>query len=318
MWLLLSTMTSCPGWVCARMASWFAIVPEGTNSANRLLSSAAAISWSRLTVGSSPYTSSPTSARAMAFLIPSVGTVTVSLRKSIIRRLSSHILVPHSSKFSPGRRKDTCYTALYGRGRSSDTGSMGRLLWRQAGRTRPIGLGIHLFFLPALRLLHPSSCSRRNGHRRRHQESPLDDDRNVCHHAGRDASVRVAFSSMLALSTAAERVRIFHHQSVGVLCLDGRSCVSGVGGPWIFCLAVGVQPVCCVRVLEFHGRPVYAGAGSQTVRGHCRRREQRSITRSASHNRVDVCFFRAGTNVGLFGFPRVVPRLCVSAGAMGA
>src|SRR4029453_19084416 len=40
-------------------------------------------SWSRLTVGSSPYQSSPTSASAMAVRMAGVGRVTVSDRRSI-------------------------------------------------------------------------------------------------------------------------------------------------------------------------------------------------------------------------------------------
>ena len=78
-----SQITSCPGFVSSRMAIWFPIVPVGTNSpASRPKISAARFS-SRLTVGSSPYTSSPTSAAAIAARISGVGRVTVSDRKSI-------------------------------------------------------------------------------------------------------------------------------------------------------------------------------------------------------------------------------------------
>src|SRR5690606_15508305 len=59
------------------------MVPEGTNSAASFPSRAAAISCSRLTVGSSPYTSSPTGALAIAWRMASVGCVTVSDRRSI-------------------------------------------------------------------------------------------------------------------------------------------------------------------------------------------------------------------------------------------
>src|SRR5712691_9074877 len=60
------------------------MVPEGTNSAASFPSNCAAISWRRLTQGSSPKTSSPTSASAMARRIPGEGLVTVSLRRSIM------------------------------------------------------------------------------------------------------------------------------------------------------------------------------------------------------------------------------------------
>src|SRR2546427_52199 len=56
--------------------------PVGTNSAASLPKISAARFSSRLTVGSSPYTSSPTSASAMARRIAAVGRVTVSDRRS--------------------------------------------------------------------------------------------------------------------------------------------------------------------------------------------------------------------------------------------
>src|SRR5579863_7303536 len=58
--------------------------PVGTNSAASLPKSSAARRSNRFTVGSSPYTSSPTSASAIARRISGVGRVTVSLRKSTI------------------------------------------------------------------------------------------------------------------------------------------------------------------------------------------------------------------------------------------
>ena len=60
-----------------------AIVPEATNSPASLPSSSAARSSSALTVGSSPQTSSPTSAAAIARRIAAVGFVTVSERRSM-------------------------------------------------------------------------------------------------------------------------------------------------------------------------------------------------------------------------------------------
>src|SRR5437899_12431585 len=56
--------------------------PEGTKSAASLPKISAARRSSLLTVGSSRYTSSPTSASAMARRMDGVGRVTVSLRKS--------------------------------------------------------------------------------------------------------------------------------------------------------------------------------------------------------------------------------------------
>ena len=67
-WLMIATRLLC--------------VPLATNSAASLPSSAAIFSCSALTVGSSPKTSSPTSAAAIAARIAGVGRVTVSLRRS--------------------------------------------------------------------------------------------------------------------------------------------------------------------------------------------------------------------------------------------
>src|SRR5947199_5345052 len=58
------------------------MVPVGTNSAASFPRISAARSSRRFTVGSSPYTSSPTSASAMARRISGVGLVTVSERRS--------------------------------------------------------------------------------------------------------------------------------------------------------------------------------------------------------------------------------------------
>src|SRR5438132_815573 len=77
-------MISSPMPASEPRAIWFAIVPVGTHTAASLPSSAATRSCSVLTVGSSPYTSSPTSAAAIAARIPAVGRVTVSDRRSTI------------------------------------------------------------------------------------------------------------------------------------------------------------------------------------------------------------------------------------------
>ena len=83
MWQLASHRNSSPAWQWTRTPSWLPIVPEGTKSAASLPSMPAMRSSSWRTVGSSPKTSSPTSAAAMAARIAGVGRVTVSLRRSI-------------------------------------------------------------------------------------------------------------------------------------------------------------------------------------------------------------------------------------------
>src|ERR1700675_4447862 len=66
------------------MAIKFPMHPVGTNKAASFSKISAARFSNRFTVGSSPYTSSPTSASAIARRISTVGRVTVSLRKSTI------------------------------------------------------------------------------------------------------------------------------------------------------------------------------------------------------------------------------------------
>ena len=83
MWAEDSQSTSWPGATSDRTASRLASDPVGVKSAASCPNSAATRSCSALTVGSSPYTSSPTSAAAIAARIASVGRVTVSLRRSI-------------------------------------------------------------------------------------------------------------------------------------------------------------------------------------------------------------------------------------------
>src|SRR5262245_57116066 len=83
MWQLVSQSSSSPGWVCALTPIWLDIVPDGTNRAASLPSNCATRSSRRLTVGSSPNTSSPSSAAFMAARIPAVGRLTVPLRRSI-------------------------------------------------------------------------------------------------------------------------------------------------------------------------------------------------------------------------------------------
>ena len=82
-WLRSPTIASSPRPQCARSEDRFPIVPLATKSAASLPNLRADISSKRLTVGSSPKTSSPNSARAIAWRIAGVGKVTVSLRRSI-------------------------------------------------------------------------------------------------------------------------------------------------------------------------------------------------------------------------------------------
>ncbi len=72
-------MTSSPGRACTRSAISLHMVPDGRNTAASLPSSSATISQSRLTVGSSIFCSSPTSASLMKRRMSAVGRVTVSL-----------------------------------------------------------------------------------------------------------------------------------------------------------------------------------------------------------------------------------------------
>ena len=83
MWAEDSQSTSWPGATTERTASRLASEPVGVKSAASCPNIPATRSWRASTVGSSPYTSSPTSAEAMAARIASVGRVMVSLRRSM-------------------------------------------------------------------------------------------------------------------------------------------------------------------------------------------------------------------------------------------
>jgi len=83
MWHSSPMMISSPRPQWASSAARLPIVPLATKTAASLPSIRAASCSSRVTVGSSPYWSSPTSAFAIAWRIASVGLVTVSLRRSI-------------------------------------------------------------------------------------------------------------------------------------------------------------------------------------------------------------------------------------------
>src|SRR2546423_8011625 len=77
------TRTRPPRGVCARIAVRLAMVPLGVRHAAAFPSTAAAYSSRARTVGSSPYTSSPSRAVVIARRIAGVGSVNVSLRSSI-------------------------------------------------------------------------------------------------------------------------------------------------------------------------------------------------------------------------------------------
>src|SRR5437870_5170204 len=72
-------ITSSPGRACARSAISLHMVPDGRNTAASLPRSSATISFRRLTVGSSSFCSSPTSASHTKRRMSAVGRVTVSL-----------------------------------------------------------------------------------------------------------------------------------------------------------------------------------------------------------------------------------------------
>src|SRR4051794_3514435 len=91
-WLIRWTRISSPRRVWARTAAWFPIVPDGTYTAASLPRTRAVSASSAITVGSSPQTSSPTSASAIARRISGVGRVTVSERRSTGRIARQSIL----------------------------------------------------------------------------------------------------------------------------------------------------------------------------------------------------------------------------------
>src|ERR1700761_6825183 len=77
-------MYSSPRAQCAISAARLLCVPLGKNRPASFPARSATVACKRKTVGSSPQTSSPTSAADMAASIGGVGRVTVSLRKSIM------------------------------------------------------------------------------------------------------------------------------------------------------------------------------------------------------------------------------------------
>src|SRR5215213_9181995 len=94
MWAPSCRSTSSPLFVFTWTPTWLVIVPEGAYRAASLPSRSATYSSNRFTVGSSPKTSSPTGASSIARRIPSVGRVTVSLRRSITAYLHRVVRAP--------------------------------------------------------------------------------------------------------------------------------------------------------------------------------------------------------------------------------
>src|SRR5919201_4512022 len=90
-WASASQSSSSPGGTLSCTAIWFAIEPVGVNSAASCPNSAATSACNALTVGSSPYTSSPTSAAAIAARMAGVGLVTVSDRRYTGRSATEHL-----------------------------------------------------------------------------------------------------------------------------------------------------------------------------------------------------------------------------------
>ena len=91
---MLSHANSSPGLTSKRIPSWFANDPVAQKSPASWPKSAATFASRAFTVGSSAYTSSPTSASAIACRIAAEGLVTVSDRRSIAGLMvgTSHIL----------------------------------------------------------------------------------------------------------------------------------------------------------------------------------------------------------------------------------
>src|SRR5882672_2849165 len=124
--------TSSPGRVRILSAIWFAIVPLGRKTAASLPSKSAMLCCKRLTEGSSPYWSSPTSASAMARRMPGEGLVTVSERRS----MSSILQLLNERQFLHGSR-------------DSDTGGVAAV-FQGRYHTRDVGVALVLreFGLP--------------------------------------------------------------------------------------------------------------------------------------------------------------------------
>src|SRR6185295_20148370 len=145
----------------------------------------------------------------------------------------------------------------------------------------------------------------------------MDDDRYLRHALARDTALRMAFSPRVAASIAPDRLCIFRSSSGPVLCGDDQPPLSPVDRPYILRMALGVQSVRRVDVLERHGRSLYPGTGGPTLRCNCRRREYRCDGRPASHHRVDLSHPRPCAAARLGRVSRRLWALRVSTGPMG-
>src|SRR6185295_12951126 len=145
----------------------------------------------------------------------------------------------------------------------------------------------------------------------------MDDDRYLRHALARDTALRMAFSPRVAASIAPDRLCIFRSSSGPVLCGHDQPPLSPVGCPHILRMALGVQSVRRVDVLERHGRSLYPCAGGQTLRCDCRRRKYRCDGRSASHDRFDLFPPHPCAAARLGRISRRLWALSVSTGSMG-
>src|SRR5581483_2646222 len=128
----LPTIASSPRAQCDSSATRFDIVPLATKTAASLPVRSAAIASSRRTVGSSPSTSSPTGASAIARRISSEGSVTVSERRSMMRSGIAAGLPERLESLAAADRRQLHQALLF-----DDLGEGGVAL---GGHVRPAGL----------------------------------------------------------------------------------------------------------------------------------------------------------------------------------
>src|SRR6266850_516636 len=117
-------MTPSPRWQWLISAARLDCVPEGKKSASSKPKISAARACSRFTVGSSPKTSSPSSASSIARRMAGVGRVTVSERRSTMpvtlgyyltftcHRREAHVRLPHPRPRRGARRDKRYGTAI--------------------------------------------------------------------------------------------------------------------------------------------------------------------------------------------------------------
>ena len=196
--------------------------------------------------------------------------MTVSLRRSIMSdgRISRgvHCVTAergrHSANFLRAVGSPACYTGAHSEPHGDIGRSVRRFVQAEPQELRPFGWSFGYFSASSAGTTFFVRCATRWRSRRR-AESALDDDGHVSHFAGSHSSIRLVVRTVLALSVVARGVPLLHHEPAGVVPIDDESPVHGMGRPRILCLAVGIQFVRGVGVLEFHGRSVYAGPGAR-------------------------------------------------------